>query len=126
LSRRDRARELRAEEVQMPVTGLMKRLTALSREKRVRWLGTLAAPNTPLWVADNNANVSSIYTGGVRGSIPKISPLVVAIPGGAPTGIVFNPTNGFVVHAGNASGRRSSSSTPRTARSLPGSRPFRR
>jgi uncharacterized protein (TIGR03118 family) len=66
--------------------------------------GMAAGPNTPLWVADNNANVSTIYSGGVRGSIPKIVPLVVAIPGGAPTGIVFNPTNDFIVHAGSASG----------------------
>jgi hypothetical protein len=39
----------------------------------------------------------------VNGSIPAIVPLVVSIPGGAPTGIVFNPTNGFVVHNGPAS-----------------------
>lgn len=65
--------------------------------------GMAAGDNTPLWVADNNANVSTLYTGGVHGSIPKINPLVVTIPGGAPTGIVFNPTDGFVVHAGNTS-----------------------
>jgi uncharacterized protein (TIGR03118 family) len=32
------------------------------------------------------------------------APLVVSIPGGAPTGQVFNPTPGFVVRSGDASG----------------------
>jgi uncharacterized protein (TIGR03118 family) len=66
--------------------------------------GLAAGPATPLWVADNGTGVSTLYTGGVRGSIPAILPLVVTIPGGAPTGVVFNPTKGFVVHAGTASG----------------------
>jgi uncharacterized protein (TIGR03118 family) len=65
--------------------------------------GMAASPTSPLWIADNNANVSTLYTGGVHGSIPVINPLVVSIPGGTPTGIVFNPTNGFVVHNGTAS-----------------------
>jgi uncharacterized protein (TIGR03118 family) len=60
--------------------------------------GQAASPTSPLWVADNGANVSTLYTGGVKGSIPQIVPLVVRIPKGAPTGIVFNPTSGFVVH----------------------------
>jgi uncharacterized protein (TIGR03118 family) len=56
-----------------------------------------------LWVADNNANVSTLYRGGVGGSIPAIVPLTVNIPEGAPTGVVFNPTSGFVVqNAGQA------------------------
>jgi uncharacterized protein (TIGR03118 family) len=59
--------------------------------------GLSAGPTTPLWVADNGTDVSTLYSGGVRGSIPVIAPLVVGIPGGAPTGTVFNPTSGFAV-----------------------------
>jgi uncharacterized protein (TIGR03118 family) len=65
--------------------------------------GMAAGPTTPLWIADNGTDVSTLYTGGVHGSIPKIVPLVVAIPGGAPTGLVFNPTGGFVIKNGNVS-----------------------
>jgi uncharacterized protein (TIGR03118 family) len=65
--------------------------------------GLAAGPSTPLWVADNGTDVSTLYSGAVNGSIPVIAPLVVSIPGGAPTGVVYNPTNGFVVHAGSAS-----------------------
>src|SRR5213595_3353164 len=54
--------------------------------------GLAAGPTTPLWVADNGTDVSTLYSGGVRGSIPVTAPLVVSIPGGAPTGTVFNPT----------------------------------
>lgn len=45
------------------------------------------------WVSDNNGNVSTFYSGGINGSIPSKVPLVVQIPGGAPTGIV-NDTGG--------------------------------
>jgi uncharacterized protein (TIGR03118 family) len=65
--------------------------------------GLSAGPSTPLWVADNGTDVSTLYSGGVRGSIPVAAPLVVSIPGGAPTGTVFNPTGGFEVHNGAAS-----------------------
>jgi uncharacterized protein (TIGR03118 family) len=63
--------------------------------------GQAASPTSPLWVADNGTNVSSLYTGGVKGSVPS---LVVSIPEGAPTGVVFNPTGDFVVRteAGSA------------------------
>jgi uncharacterized protein (TIGR03118 family) len=60
--------------------------------------GQAASPTSPLWVADNGSNVSTLYTGGVNGSIPAIMPLVVSIRHGAPTGAVFNPTSDFVVH----------------------------
>ena len=42
----------------------------------------------------------------MSGSIPQIVPLTVNIPGGAPTGVVFNSTTGFVVKtaAGSAAG----------------------
>jgi uncharacterized protein (TIGR03118 family) len=65
--------------------------------------GLAAGPSTPLWVADNGTDISTIYSGAVGGTIPVMAPLVVSIPGGAPTGIVYNPTNGFVVQADRAS-----------------------
>jgi len=65
--------------------------------------GLSFGPSTPAWVADNGTDVSTLYSGAVNGSIPVIAPLVVSIPGGAPTGIVFNPTDGFVLHNGAAS-----------------------
>jgi uncharacterized protein (TIGR03118 family) len=65
--------------------------------------GLSAGPSTPLWVSDNGTGLSTLYTGGVRGSIPVVAPLVVSIPGGAPTGTVFNPTTGFVVSNGTQS-----------------------
>ncbi len=87
--------------------------------------GMAASPTSPLWIADNGADVSTLYTGGVHGSIPQILPLVVHIPGGAPTGIVFNPTDGFVVHTAKPVDRPLSSSIPRTGRSRRGARRFR-
>jgi uncharacterized protein (TIGR03118 family) len=65
--------------------------------------GQAASATSPLWVADNGSNVSSLYTGGVKGSIPTIVPLLVSIPEGAPTGVVFNPTKDFVVHTDKGS-----------------------
>jgi uncharacterized protein (TIGR03118 family) len=64
--------------------------------------GLSAGPATPLWVADNGTGVSTLYSGAVHGGIPMIAPLVVSIPGGAPTGTVFNPTDGFIVGHGPA------------------------
>ncbi len=63
--------------------------------------GVAAGPTTPVWIADNGTNVSTLYSGGVAGSIPVTLPLVVSIPDGAPTGLVFNATNDFVIHQGD-------------------------
>jgi uncharacterized protein (TIGR03118 family) len=60
--------------------------------------GLAFGPTTPAWVSDNGADVSTLYSGGVRKSIPVTLPLVVGIPGGAPTGTVFNATAGFKVN----------------------------
>src|SRR6478752_1593635 len=57
------------------------------------YLGT-----SPLWVSDNGRDVTTLYSGGVGGSPQTIVPLVVSIPGGAPTGQVSNPTTSFNVH----------------------------
>src|SRR5437762_6922757 len=66
--------------------------------------GLAAGPTSPAWVADNGTNKATIYPGFVNGSPISKAPLVVNIPGGAPTGQVFNPTPGFVVRSGAASG----------------------
>jgi len=66
--------------------------------------GLAAGPTTPAWVADNGTGKATIYSGFVDGSPIQKAPLVVSIPGGAPTGQVFNATNGFVVHSGDSSG----------------------
>jgi uncharacterized protein (TIGR03118 family) len=66
--------------------------------------GLAAGPTTPAWVADNGTDKATIYPGFVHGSPITKAPLVVNIPGGAPTGQVFNPTPGFEVHSGPASG----------------------
>jgi uncharacterized protein (TIGR03118 family) len=65
--------------------------------------GQAASATSPLWVADNGADVSTLYRGGVNGSIPQIVPLVVSIPQGAPTGVVFNSTGDFVVRTNQGS-----------------------
>ena len=49
--------------------------------------------------------------------------LTVSIPGGAPTGTVYNPSDGFVVHSGASSGPALSCSPPRRGRSPAGTRP---
>jgi uncharacterized protein (TIGR03118 family) len=55
--------------------------------------GLASAPDGPLWVSDNNSGNASVYTGGVRGSAVVLQ-LTVSVPGGNPTGQVFNPTAG--------------------------------
>jgi uncharacterized protein (TIGR03118 family) len=67
--------------------------------------GLAFGPTTPAWVADNGTGVSTLYRGATSMD-PKPSrvPLVVSIPGGAPTGAVWNGGTGFTVHSGMASG----------------------
>lgn len=67
--------------------------------------GLAFGPTTPAWVADNGTDVSTLYSGASAGT-PGVSivPLVVGIPGGAPTGLVFNGSMGFVVHGGSSAG----------------------
>src|SRR4051794_353964 len=52
--------------------------------------GLSASPTSPIWVSDNGTELSTLYNGFANGAPPAIVPLVVSIPGGAPTGTVFN------------------------------------
>jgi uncharacterized protein (TIGR03118 family) len=49
--------------------------------------GMAAAPGNPLWVSDNNSGFASVYSGGSSGVTLD---LTVKVPGGNPTGQVFN------------------------------------
>jgi uncharacterized protein (TIGR03118 family) len=51
--------------------------------------GLAAGPNEPLWVSDNNSGDATVYSGGVKGSAVSLD-LTVPVPGGNPTGQVFN------------------------------------
>jgi uncharacterized protein (TIGR03118 family) len=60
--------------------------------------GLAASPTGPWWIANEARSSSTLYNGSGAKQL-----LRVAVEGG-PTGIVYNPTSGFVVRAGGASG----------------------
>ena len=57
--------------------------------------GLTSSPTSPWWVSDNETDVSTLY----RGLDGMPQPLVVSVEG-APTGVVFNETAGFVLPTG--------------------------
>ena len=61
--------------------------------------GLVFNPRSDVWVADTGTGLSTLYDGS-----GTAVPLVVKIPGGSPTGIVYNDSSGFVVSRGGASG----------------------
>ncbi len=56
--------------------------------------GLAAGPDSPLWVSDNNSGKATVYSGGVSGGAVSLD-LTVPVPGGNPTGQVYNPTLGL-------------------------------
>ncbi|MGH7139194.1 MAG: TIGR03118 family protein, partial [Pirellulales bacterium] len=67
------------------------------------WGIGLAPTTGDFWIADNGADVATLYGGDVAGSTFSKAGLVVSIPGGAPTGQVFNGTSDFIIHSETAS-----------------------
>jgi uncharacterized protein (TIGR03118 family) len=57
--------------------------------------GLAAGPN-PIWVSDHNSGLATVYSGGIKGS-PVALDLTVPVPGGNPTGQVFNSSSAFPV-----------------------------
>jgi len=70
---------------------------AITDPNLVNAWGMSHGPNTPVWVSDNGADVSTLYRGAIGTTPVSAVPLVVSIPGGAPTGQIFNDTTGFMV-----------------------------
>lgn len=73
--------------------------------------GIVFAPNAPVWIANNGSSTSTLYDGSGNPQ-PAASPLVVTFTANAghafaPTGVVANATNDFVVSAGGVSGAAS-------------------
>jgi uncharacterized protein (TIGR03118 family) len=64
--------------------------------------GLAAGPTSPIWVANNHTDSSTVYPGAVHGSPIQGPVLVVPVDGGAPTGLVFNGTSGFMVPSASA------------------------
>jgi uncharacterized protein (TIGR03118 family) len=60
-------------------------------------------PGGPLWVSDNATGTTTFYVGD-QGGGPVSQAGMVEIPGGAPTGQVYNGTSDFVISAGGKSG----------------------
>jgi uncharacterized protein (TIGR03118 family) len=67
--------------------------------------GLALSPTSPLWVADNGADLATVYRITPGGATAAKVKLNVKFPGGAaPTGQVFNGTSGFVVNTAAGSG----------------------
>jgi uncharacterized protein (TIGR03118 family) len=68
--------------------------------------GVANSPGGPLWVADNNDGLSTLYDGnGVKQNLVVTIPLPTGRtppPAAAPTGLVWNPTTGFTFTVGTA------------------------
>ena len=68
--------------------------------------GLSSSATSFIWVSDNNAGVTELFNGAGASPRPPVAiPGPGNVPGGTPTGTVFNPTNDFVVHKGSAGGK---------------------
>jgi uncharacterized protein (TIGR03118 family) len=65
--------------------------------------GIAVNPTGAFWVSSGGADLSALYSGDVSGSPLIKVPLEVAIPGGKPTGQVFNNTSDFEITDGTTS-----------------------
>ena len=86
-------------------TGLVATTTTIDANLSNPW-GLVTAPGLPFWVADNNSNLATLYSGtGViqTGKVTGSSDVGIALPASAagvpanPTGQVYNGTGGFMI-----------------------------
>jgi uncharacterized protein (TIGR03118 family) len=61
------------------------------------WGLALGPSGGALWVANDNTNTATLYTGGLNGAAVTKASLTVSIPGGKPTGQAFSGGRDFVV-----------------------------
>jgi len=111
LSQRSPAAAPAGSYLQTNIVSDVKGTAPVTDAKLINPWGIVAGPGTPFWIADNGTGVSTLYTG--TGAPLPGAPRSVTIPtppgrasdaAGAPTGVVFNGSSGFVVRQGAASG----------------------
>ena len=90
-------------------TGVVATATTLDANLSNPW-GLVTAPGLPFWIADNNSNVASLYsgTGEIQtNAVTGSTTTAIAIPASAtgvaanPTGQVYNGTGGFLIPTNN-------------------------
>jgi uncharacterized protein (TIGR03118 family) len=95
-------------------TGLVATVTTIDANLSNPW-GLVTAPGLPFWVADNNSNLVTLYSGtGLiqTGEVTGSNDIGIALPASAagvpanPTGQVYNGTGGFMIPT--ASGQETS------------------
>jgi uncharacterized protein (TIGR03118 family) len=86
-------------------TGLVATVTTIDANLSNPW-GLVTAPGLPFWVADNNSNLATLYSGtGLvqTGEVTGSNDIGIALPASAagvqanPTGQVYNGTGGFMI-----------------------------
>jgi uncharacterized protein (TIGR03118 family) len=89
--------------------GVVATTTTIDANLQNPW-GVAVAPGLPFWIADNNSNLSTLYTGTgtvETSSVTGSNSLGITIPASAagvqanPTGQVYNATGGFLIHTVN-------------------------
>src|ERR1700689_2894013 len=86
-------------------TGLVATVTTIDANLSNPW-GLVTAPGLPFWIADNNSNLATLYSGrGLlqTGEVTGSHDIGIALPASAagvpanPTGQVYNGTGGFMI-----------------------------
>jgi len=86
-------------------TGVVATTTIIDANLSNPW-GLVTAPGLPFWIADNNSNVASLYSGTGQietNAVTGSNATAIAIPASAagvpanPTGQVYNGTGGFLI-----------------------------
>ncbi|GAA2023738.1 TIGR03118 family protein [Catenulispora yoronensis] len=104
------AREQRMAFVQTNLVSDVPGMAALTDPALVNPWGLAHGPATPVWVSDNGADATTLYSTPAGGGVAKVSPggnATIAIPGGVPTGQVFHDpadAGNFVVTENGKSG----------------------
>jgi uncharacterized protein (TIGR03118 family) len=89
--------------------GVVATTTTIDANLQNPW-GVAVAPGLPFWIADNNSNLSTLYTGTgtvETSSVTGSNSLGITIPASAagvqanPSGQVYNATGGFLIHTVN-------------------------
>jgi uncharacterized protein (TIGR03118 family) len=75
-------------------------VAAITDPNLVNPWGIAFSPAGPFWLADNNSNLATVYTGGNVGGAITNDNLNVTIPFGNPSGEVYNGTSDFQVTNG--------------------------